>query len=273
MKVLILGDRIKDLYTWCKAVKISPEAPALVVHVERETISAGGAGLVSENLESLLLGQKRNVETIFGSVSYKHRIFADRTLLVRIDKDSVQIREPEEYWKEIAPAVERADIIVVSDYGKGAIGKKIAQRLQCVSKPLFVDAKDGIEKYKGCFAIFPNEHEHLNINPADFQHVIRKLGPRGCEVDGRLVPTKEQDVFDVTGAGDVFLAAFVFKYTEWCLRLTQPSVVDLIDCAKFANKAAGISVQHMGTYVVRWEELFGGDFEKSNEEHNDSRGD
>ena len=54
------------------------------------------------------------------------------------------------------------------------------------------------------------------------------------------------DVTDVCGAGDTFLAALVFQY------LTTNNI-DL--AIPFANKAASITVQHMGVYAPNIKEI------------------
>jgi len=255
LKILCVGDRIFDSYQFCKATRLCPEACAPVLHIQSERTSEGGASNIAENLKSLMGGEC--VLTAFGSISYKHRVFADRTLICRIDRDGYSVLGSDAYWKEIQSKAAVSDWIVVGDYGKGAITPGIASGLVALGKPLFVDAKHNQQHYKGCYAFFPNEDEHNGIQSGDYQHVIRKLGPRGCSVDGILVPTKEeQQVYDVTGAGDVFLAAFVWKYSTSYPGLPKISLVtELLECARVANLAAGISVRHLGTYVVRPEEI------------------
>jgi bifunctional ADP-heptose synthase (sugar kinase/adenylyltransferase) len=249
MNILVVGDRIIDQYEFCKAVRLSPEAPVPVLHLTSEKTSEGGASLVAENLKSLM-GAK-NVNTVFGSVSHKRRTFADRTLLSRLDKDSWSALDPKAYWNEILAQAQFASAIVVGDYGKGAIDQHIASGLVALRKPLFVDTKHHPEWYKGCFALFPNEEEHPLLDIRDYQHIIRKLGPMGCTVDGVLVPTKEQQVYDVTGAGDVFLAGFVAMFMQENDTPYLAAADRLRACAEHANLVAGISVRHLGTYVVK----------------------
>jgi bifunctional ADP-heptose synthase (sugar kinase/adenylyltransferase) len=170
----------------------------------KESTSEGGASLVAHQLIKLI--GEENVLTEFGSISNKTRVFADRQMVARIDRDSSSVLAPGPYWNQILKLLWRTDIsaVVVGDYGKGALGHTLASGLNaaCLQKslPLFVDAKGGVQDYKGCYAIFPNENEHKELALQDYPNVIRKLGPRGCTVNGRLVATQEQQVFDVTGA-------------------------------------------------------------------------
>ena len=258
MKILVVGDRIVDQYTFGKVSRVCPEGPAPVLVPTMEKTSNGGAALVADNLISLL--GRDHVVSAYGSTGTKHRFYSGHTLLLRIDRDRQSVANPSGYWSEIKRHSYGVDAIVVGDYGKGAITKGVADGLlglQSSKCPLFVDAKDGIEKYKGCFAIFPNEDEHLTLNSKDYQHVIRKLGPKGCSVDGIVVPTTEQQVYDVTGAGDVFLAAFVWAFLPFISGGVPPDdhLDHLCKAALVANKAGGISVRHLGTYVVKPEEL------------------
>lgn len=256
MRVIVLGDRITDQYRFCKSVGICPEAPIAKAVIEEQRTNPGGAALVTEQLK-ILLGDT-SVVGYYGSMSTKERTFVDGHIMSpRIDIDSQSVLDAVAYWNQIKHSIDRAttDAIIVGDYGKGAM-KNVAIRLtEYCSKqsiPLFVDAKHDPTPYKGCFAIFPNELEHNGLSTSDYQHVVRKLGPRGCSVDGHLVSTEVQQVFDVTGAGDIFMAAFVYKWlsvVDSNLAKNTP-LFRCLQAAKYANKVAGISVRHLGTYVV-----------------------
>ena len=54
-------------------------------------------------------------------------------------------------------------------------------------------------------------------------------------------PVRSKEVKDVTGAGDVFIAAFAFAREQ--AKLTEA------DCLRFANEIAGESCRHRGTWV------------------------
>lgn len=249
MKILVVGDRIIDHYRFCRPLKLCPEACAPALVVESEATSNGGAALVTENIESLS-GEK--ILSAYGSISHKERTFADRTLICRIDRDRYSVLDPTKYWNQILALSERVDLIAVADYGKGAITPGIASGLLATRKPLFVDAKANIDSYKGCFAVFPNEHEHPTLKRSDYQNIIRKLGSQGCTVNGLLVGTHKQHVYDVTGAGDCFLAGFVKKFAEFPTGEARGTSLEsvLLQCAAYANVVAGISVQHLGTHIV-----------------------
>ena len=72
-------------------------------------------------------------------------------------------------------------------------------------------------------------------------------GDNGAEWNGWVYPAETAgDVIDVCGAGDTFLAALVYKFLE-----TQ----HMPDAVKFANKAAAVTVKHVGVYAPRLEEI------------------
>ena len=67
--------------------------------------------------------------------------------------------------------------------------------------------------------------------------------------DGKVIenfPVNKVDLHDVTGAGDSFLAAFVVYY------VTTNNLQAAID---FAIKSAQITVQNIGVYAPRLEEI------------------
>lgn len=254
-KVLVLGDQITDVYRHFMATRICPEGPVPVLTKTQEKYAtSGGAGLVVAQLTELF-GDNRVVTFIPGSHSEKERIFADDRLMLRIDSDS-------EY--PIVPAyifdhkLDGYDAIIVSDYDKGAFIEPTAQYLMLkaaeTKTPVFVDAKKNWHWYRGSFAMFPNDRESSAGINAYARHVIHKLGPEGCNVDGVHIPTKNHAVRDVTGAGDCFLAAFVYEYL---MSNDNPEAETqlLHSCARFANKVAGTSVEYVGTHVVTQKEL------------------
>ena len=67
-----------------------------------------------------------------------------------------------------------------------------------------------------------------------------------CEGEIKHIPTKAQEVFDVSGAGDTVIAVFAMGIAGG----TAP-----VDSAYLANLAAGVVVAKLGTYAVSREEL------------------
>jgi bifunctional ADP-heptose synthase (sugar kinase/adenylyltransferase) len=264
-KVLVLGDLITDKYRMCTATRLCPEGPVPVMVEQTAKLSGGGAGLVVRQLDELM--GVENVFWMYGSESVKERIFADDRLMLRIDRDSTWVISGDEYKLGIFAHLgqNKFDAVIVSDYNKGAftydLGHWLVHKVNELGIPLFVDAKNTWSSYCGAFAMFPNKDEAKDTYEFVAKHSIQKLGAEGCRVDGVDFPqSRPHAVRDVTGAGDVFLAAFVAQYLNlpfWAGTAVPRYSEEgrLRNAALFANKVAGISVEHIGTHVVTKEEI------------------
>lgn len=253
MNVLVVGDYIQDRYEFGYCARISPEAPVPVILPGAVESRPGGAALVAAQLRELV-GADR-VLFSRGTFSTKVRVFANEQLVCRIDYDAAPMtaEETHEFRCHTRACLEKlgaGDVLVISDYSKHTFTPYSAAALVSEAEErglkIFVDAKHHWNWYlPGADYLFPNEHEVL---PDDISGaiVVRKLGPRGCEVVTRYgafsVPGVQTDKRDAAGAGDVFLAGFVAQWME------APGWLQV--CAPSANKLAAESVKHLGTYVV-----------------------
>ncbi len=86
---------------------------------------------------------------------------------------------------------------------------------------------------------------NLEFWPECGKLLIEKLiitkGREGCEYMGKLFTTQKVSVGDVSGAGDTFLAGFVFEY------LKDKNVEEAI---RFAQKCASKVVQKHGVTTI-----------------------
>jgi D-beta-D-heptose 7-phosphate kinase/D-beta-D-heptose 1-phosphate adenosyltransferase len=89
----------------------------------------------------------------------------------------------------------------------------------------------------------------LKVLP-ELQHLIITMGGSGTSYMNVLYESEKVNVFDVVGAGDTFLAAFVYAFLFY---KDHPARID--SSIRFANKAAAISVQHYGCYTLTKEDL------------------
>jgi D-beta-D-heptose 7-phosphate kinase/D-beta-D-heptose 1-phosphate adenosyltransferase len=205
----------------------------------------------------------------------KMRVMGHRQQLIRVDYEQ---KHPVDKATEqrILNTVQAtpADAVIVSDYAKGLITQSLynAVKQSCEERgiPLFVDVKPHRAiSYAGATVIKTNhkeacmlaaveEHNGDGMDTIGRQlvqklgsHVLVTRGEKGVSIfsnKGNIthVPTKAQQVFDVTGAGDTFLAAFALAFT---------SGASLEDAAIVANHAAGIKVGKVGTATVSADEL------------------
>jgi D-beta-D-heptose 7-phosphate kinase/D-beta-D-heptose 1-phosphate adenosyltransferase len=203
------------------------------------------AGNVRKNLEAL--GCDVDFLRDKDGVSEKNRLIDERTKqqLLRIDKDAKS--NPITLETAIPPVY---DAIVISDYNKGTVTYELIEELvKEVTVPIFVDTKKtDLARLAGCYVkINALEKSRVTSYHPEFNHLIVTHGDKGAEWNGWVYPAETAgDVIDVCGAGDTFLAALVYKFLE-----TQ----HMPDAIKFANKAAAVTVKHVGVYAPRLEEI------------------
>lgn len=304
-KILVVGDIMLDKYIWGEVERISPEAPVPVVEVKKETQNLGACGNVADNVVSV--GAKAYVVSIVGGDIYadelrnmmlkkgiivdglftdfsrpttvKTRIIAQNQQVVRVDKES-RVHINPTLFKQIRNYIEdiksQIDAIIISDYGKGVITKKLLQFLINISKkldiPIAVDPKiEHFLDYKQVTTLTPNLNEavlgmRLNKKPQTEQEIynlgkkiLSRLKPKALVItrgpDGMTlfekdriyhIPTRAKEVYDVTGAGDTVISI---------LTLCLASEADFISGCEISNFAAGIVVGKVGTATVSLKEL------------------
>jgi D-beta-D-heptose 7-phosphate kinase/D-beta-D-heptose 1-phosphate adenosyltransferase len=164
--------------------------------------------------------------------------------------------------------------VVVEDYGKGLLGRRMAtslmRRFREAELPVVVDPKATLSPYRGAALIKPNLREAEAISgvairsSADLATAVARLRRQvgGCDVvvtkgadgmtifegdDGAVeVPTVAREVFDVQGAGDTTVAA---------LALSLRAGARLFEAAVIANAAAGVVVGKTGTATATADEV------------------
>jgi D-beta-D-heptose 7-phosphate kinase/D-beta-D-heptose 1-phosphate adenosyltransferase len=297
-KVLVAGDIMLDRYWHGPAARISPEAPVPVVRVSGSDERLGGAGNVALNLaalgaeasllgycgadesgdavarlaaaagvECLLLRQAR-LPTIT-----KLRVISRQQQLIRLDfEESFREVDPAPLAGEFRTRLASAQVVVLSDYGKGTLSEVAALIDACraADRPVLVDPKGAdFSRYRHATLLTPNlsEFEAIVGTCAD-QAQIEEKG-RGLIGDLRLeallitrgehgmslvrrdspalhLPAHAREVFDVTGAGDTVISV---------LAASLAAGATLPDAVALANLAAGVVVGKLGTAAVSREEL------------------
>ena len=241
-KILLIGDDCHDIYTYGYVNRISPEAPVPVFEPHYTIHKDGMAGNVCKNLEALGC----TVNFLHGKTSEKNRLIDARTKqqLLRMDKDAKC--DPITFETAIPPVY---DAIVISDYNKGTVTYELIEELvREVTVPIFVDTKKtDLARLAGCYVKINALEKSRATSLPDPEHLIVTHGGDGAVWNGWVYSAEiVGDVTDVCGAGDTFLAALAYKFLE---------TNDIRDAVKFANKAASITVQHVGVYAPRLEEI------------------
>jgi D-beta-D-heptose 7-phosphate kinase/D-beta-D-heptose 1-phosphate adenosyltransferase len=249
MKVLVLGDIIVDKYIYGTSTRISPEAPVPVVTYQREVETIGGAGLVYENLKSL--GVDVKLVDFFDKASVKTRVICDGHYITRIDDD--YIADGNMFLTYIlSQDFDEYDYVILSDYNKGTLDEsvEIIKHLNTYGCKVIVDPKEHSSHYEGAWLVKPNEKEfqeyfinwqgNIITTRAD-KSVVANIDNEVFEIDVEPV-----EVADVTGAGDCFLAAFVYGLTKG---------YDYKHAIELAVKGSTESVKHVGTYTLQQHDL------------------
>jgi len=296
-RVLVAGDVMLDRYWFGDVSRISPEAPVPVVHVQRTDERPGGAANVARNITALagrctllsVVGQDEPAHSLEKllradrvdatltrdtslSTTVKLRVIGQQQQLLRIDFERAPSHEAlAAKMDEFERQVGEADVVVLSDYGKGSLERvqemiALARRHR---KPVLVDPKgEDYARYRGATLLTPNRGEFRQVagrwkDEADLARRAQKLRAE-LDLDGLIVtrseegmslftaseshhePTRAREVFDVSGAGDTVIAV---------LGLMVAAGADLHAAMRMANLAGGIVVGKLGTAVVHPEEL------------------
>ncbi len=302
-RVLSVGDVMLDRFVSGTVERISPEAPIPVLKIEHETAMLGGAGNVVRNIHGLtgtahlvaVVGEDAAADTVAGLLdelagagydlvrdpgrrtSIKTRFIASGQQMMRADQEAAGPPEKGLGRKIVNAVTAKLDacaVVVLSDYGKGALAGGVAERIieaaKKAGKPVIVDPKgDDYAPYKGADIITPNQKElaiatNMPTAAADeaeaaagkliaawgFGAVLVTRSRDGMILvtgDGaRRLRAEAREVFDVSGAGDTVVAA---------LAAALAAGAELSDAAALANCAAGIVVGKVGTAALGREDL------------------
>jgi D-beta-D-heptose 7-phosphate kinase/D-beta-D-heptose 1-phosphate adenosyltransferase len=243
-KILLIGDDCNDVYTYGHVKRISPEAPVPIFEPHYTISRDGMAGNVRKNLEAL--GCDVTFLRDKDRVSEKNRLIDDRTKqqLLRVDRDVEG--NPITFETAIPPVY---DAVVISDYNKGTVTYELIEELaQEVAVPIFVDTKKtDLARLSGCYVKINALEKSRATSLPKIDHLIVTQGHHGATWNGWIFPAEiAGDVVDVCGAGDTFLAALAYKFLE---------TNHMPDAIKFANKASAVTVQHVGVYAPRLDEI------------------
>lgn len=303
-RLLIVGDVMLDQFIVGQVSRISPEAPVPVVAFERDEYRAGGAANVALNARALgaavdlvgLVGadeaadRLRSVLSAAGIGAHglitddkrrtttKVRIVTMRNQQVaRVDYESDQPAAAaieDALTERVEAMLPQSDAVVVSDYLKGAITRRlmaaIVSRAQERGVPVLVDPKiPHLDFYAAATLVTPNHHEaevaaHLRIRSDEDARRAAELFRQRARCDGVLItrgehgmwlscdgvegplPAAAREVADVTGAGDTVIAT---------LALAIAGGATAAEAARLANLAAGVAVGKFGPATVTVDEI------------------
>ena len=198
-RILAVGDLILDRYTWGNAERISPEAPVMVLSVDREEVRLGGAASVASLLRALeaevtLVGivgddgpgrvmrklladegihheavltdggrQTTSKERFMGRAATRHP-----QQILRVDREdcaSVNADIEQSLLQAFLELLDSHALVLVADYAKGvctpSLVSQVIQRATAKAIPVFIDPGriPDYSKYRGASLLVPNRAE------------------------------------------------------------------------------------------------------------------
>ncbi|MCC4834312.1 MULTISPECIES: bifunctional D-glycero-beta-D-manno-heptose-7-phosphate kinase/D-glycero-beta-D-manno-heptose 1-phosphate adenylyltransferase HldE [Shewanella] len=297
-RVLVVGDVMLDRYWVGPTGRISPEAPVPVVNINEIEDRPGGAANVALNIaalggqiqlagivgadetaQALTVGvQAQGVEPRWLTVADKPtitklRVFSRNQQLIRLDFEEKYAKaDSENLFSSSEAILDDVDVLVLSDYAKGAIDTPVEFIAKARAKgvTVLVDPKGtDFARYRGASLLTPNmsEFEAVVGTVTDEADLIAKAKQliKEHNFDAMLVtrsekgmtlisqdeaelhiPTVAREVYDVTGAGDTVISA---------LATSLAAGSTMAQACSIANIAAGVVVAKLGTATVSRIEL------------------
>ena len=193
--VLCVGDLMLDEFVYGEVSRISPEAPAPVIAVQRSETNIGGAGNVARNIASLggrcifvgLIGEDDAGVKLKTELARHGGIESvlvcdparPTTRKVRFVSEHFSTHMLRADWEQAAPAsadieqklidaalpqIARADIVLLSDYAKGVLTARVIRNVidaaRKLGKRVIIDPKSAnFAIYRGATLLTPNRKE------------------------------------------------------------------------------------------------------------------
>lgn len=302
--IVIVGDVVADQFLHGTISRVSREAPVFILRHDDTLTLPGGAANAAANVASLganpiligCTGRDESGEMLISALSAagveadglyrgtdmrtttKQRVlasqhYAARQQMIRIDYENPTALSDEARGflrAQLASAIERADAVIISDYGYGAVFPGIFDDALKLAAgpgiPVVVDSRYDLEKMANATSATPNRDEveqmlGTSFTNDDCARLCERLGltallvtngnkgmslyekghsPQHIDAVGPTEPV------DVTGAGDTVIAAYA---------LGLAAGLDFVQAARTANHAGGIVVMKKRTATVTAAEL------------------
>ena len=312
-KALVVGDFMLDQLVYGNADRLSPEAPVIVLDVQRTEDRPGGAANVCLDLVAMkgtvhafgVVGDDREADLLRSALAaagvQADGLVADPARPTTVKRSLIglaQHRHPQKMFrldyesraplpaaavKEILTRFERelpgADAVCIEDYNKGVCTRELCQEVIRLARragvPVLVDpaAIEDYSRYDGASTITPNRTEAMLatgielpddapaqafgpvasrlVDDLNLEAAVVTLDRHGALLLERAaeplhMPTYARAVYDVTGAGDMVLAA---------LAAGRANGLDWPDAVRLANAAAGLEVEVFGVVPMPIEKI------------------
>ena len=214
--IVVIGDLITDEYLFGKPVRISREAPVLILSFSEREVLLGGAANAAHNVHALgaravpigVIGcdaAGEELTTLFRGAGIstdgivtengrttpvKTRIMAGgyeatRQQVVRLDREPAGEPQPVTegaLLARLAALTTRVDAIVISDYGYGTVTPRLFDEIKAIARRtgaiVSVDSRYQLPRFTGVTAATPNEAEleQLTGVVVDDERTVEKAG-------------------------------------------------------------------------------------------------
>ena len=258
-------------------------AMAQALGVAVSCVGALGEDAAAEESRRQMVALGLSDENVLGDPTYptavKTRILARAQHVCRVDHDphgAVSEAVREELLARLQSLLAEGGVLCLEDYNKGLFSSEFLPHIIGLARErgarVLVDPWRHADfgAYRGASLICPNRMEiggavrrpletRQDIEAAsrqllealELEAVLVTLGSEGSVLlergaEFRHLPARPRDVFDITGAGDMTLAA---------LGAAVAAGAPYLDAAELANAASGLKVEKLGTAVVTREEL------------------
>ena len=300
---MIVGDLVADQFLSGTIARVSREAPVFILRHDQTDTRPGAAANAAANVASLggnaaligVIGDDSNGDLLLASLgssvdtsgvirsgesktTTKVRVlaaqhYAARQQVIRIDYENAgdlgtELRAT--LLENLDRCAERADVIVVSDYGYGVVTPELFEHARKMARqkqiPLIVDSRFRLSEFVGATSATPNQEEveqalGKGFTEDDCLKLREKLGLDALLVTrgnkGMLLieagkpsvsieAVGSSEPVDVTGAGDTVIAAYA---------LGLAAGLSFAEAARIANHAGSIVVMKKGTATVSLNEV------------------
>ena len=239
---MLFGESCRDIWKYCKAERLEPSAPAIIVNPLEIKENDGMAANVVANLRSL--GAEVSIHTNENWHEVTKTRFVDKKtnyILLREDNNDGQ------YGRCDLQKInfENYDCVVISDYNKLFLTKDDIKQICKNHSLVFMDTKKELGKWAECLTYIKINNYELSkakqITTALKDKLIITLGPAGASHKETIYPVPSVEIKDLSGCGDTFLAGLATSY------LQTHSIEEAI---KFANLCATQMAQKSGVSIV-----------------------
>jgi D-glycero-beta-D-manno-heptose-7-phosphate kinase len=214
--IVVIGDLITDEYLFGKPVRISREAPVLILSFSEREVLLGGSANAANNVHALgarvlpigVIGCDAAGEELMAlfrgagistdgivtengrTTPVKTRIMAGgyqatRQQVVRLDREPAGEPQPvteDALLARLTALTSRVDAIVISDYGYGTVTPRIFDEVKAIVRRtgavVSVDSRYQLPRFTGVTAATPNEAEleQLTGVVVDDERAVEKAG-------------------------------------------------------------------------------------------------